>query len=504
MTPFQRRRFLQYSTGALAASSGALKALESIVPLRAEEAAVSPSMVRLRPEIEPVVAWIESTPREEILNRAADEMAKGLPYRELMAATFLAGVRNIKPRPVGFKFHAVLVINSVHQLSLDAAPHDRLYPLFWALDYFKDSQRDDITQGDWSLPPANESAVPSSTEAAGLFDEAMEKWDAEKADSAAIALARIGSSGEATERFWQFGARNFRNLGHNIIFCAQAFRTLDVIGWKHAEPVLRSLAYGLLDGTPGESSTEPFEPARALAKTAKPDWPANKPDDAATLAFLDALRSVSPVDASRQAAEMLNRGVAAESIWDGILLASSEWSMRRRGIQALHSMTGANGFHYGYHSSRDPRTRVLLLLQAAAWMAMYRDLLTTGRGAIKIDGGPRIDQLQKNPGGEAPSPDHALAQLASDRMAAAAETFALASAQGSDSFLAAARASLLAKAKETHDLKFPAAAFEESLLAGERWRPHILAASVFNLRPSTEADSPLTGRIRQALDRIKA
>jgi hypothetical protein len=32
----------------------------------------------------------------------------------VLAALLLAGVRNIQPRPVGFKFHAVLVVNSAH------------------------------------------------------------------------------------------------------------------------------------------------------------------------------------------------------------------------------------------------------------------------------------------------------------------------------------------------------------------------------------------------------
>ena len=31
------------------------------------------------------------------------------------------------------------------------------------------------------------------------------------------------------------------------IYVGNAFRTLEVIGWQHAEPVLRSLAYALLD-----------------------------------------------------------------------------------------------------------------------------------------------------------------------------------------------------------------------------------------------------------------
>src|SRR5262245_41028182 len=93
MTDLSRRDFVLGSGNLLAAGAAAL----CIGPARADQPAVSPGLVRLRPEIEPVVRWIETTPRERILDVAVEEMRKGLPYRDLLAATFLAGVRNVKP-----------------------------------------------------------------------------------------------------------------------------------------------------------------------------------------------------------------------------------------------------------------------------------------------------------------------------------------------------------------------------------------------------------------------
>ena len=58
----------------------------------------------------------------------------------LTAPVLLAGVRNVQPRPVGFKFHAVLVVNSAHLASQASPDTDRWLPIFWALDYFKDAQ----------------------------------------------------------------------------------------------------------------------------------------------------------------------------------------------------------------------------------------------------------------------------------------------------------------------------------------------------------------------------
>ena len=84
MRSVNRRDFLVRSGGALIAGAGALSVIRSIVPARASEAAVSPDLVRYRPEMEPIVRWIEETPREKIFDVAADELSAGLPYRALL------------------------------------------------------------------------------------------------------------------------------------------------------------------------------------------------------------------------------------------------------------------------------------------------------------------------------------------------------------------------------------------------------------------------------------
>ena len=76
---------------------------------------------------------------------------------------------------------------------------------------------------------------------------AMESWDIERAERAVVSLARSRSAGEIFAMLWRYGARDYRNIGHKAIFVANTFRTLQIIGWQHAEPVLRSLILGLLD-----------------------------------------------------------------------------------------------------------------------------------------------------------------------------------------------------------------------------------------------------------------
>ena len=97
-------------------------------------------IVELAPDIEPLVKLIEDTDRNKLLEVVAERINKGTSYGQLLAALLLAGVRGIQPRPVGFKFHAVLVVNSAHLAALDADDRERWLPVFWALDNFKTSQ----------------------------------------------------------------------------------------------------------------------------------------------------------------------------------------------------------------------------------------------------------------------------------------------------------------------------------------------------------------------------
>src|SRR5947209_20610606 len=148
-----RRHLLRTAaaTGALAAA-GDLRFLSRLPAVSAAEARVDPQLVALRPEIEPAVRLLEDTPRERLLEEVAARIRRGMSYREVVAALLLAGVRNVQPRPsVGFKFHAVLVVNSAHLASLASPDSDRWLPIFWALDYFNSSQAQTATESHWRM-----------------------------------------------------------------------------------------------------------------------------------------------------------------------------------------------------------------------------------------------------------------------------------------------------------------------------------------------------------------
>src|SRR5438552_1821623 len=299
-----RRSFLKISGMAGLAWVGDLAFLSKLRPVSAAEAKLPAKLVALHPEIEPLVKLLEDSPREKVLEEVAARIKKGLSYQQILAALLLAGVRNIQPRPVGFKFHAVLVVNSAHLASLASPDQDRWLPVFWAIDAFKNSQAADVREGDWAMGAVDESAIPSSHTARQAFIEAMDNWDEAAADVAVVGLARTSSADEIFEILCRYGVRDFREIGHKQIYLANSFRTLEAIGWQHAEPVLRSLAYAMLDRAgskenPAKADLAPDRPYRRnleLVKKIGDGWRDGKADPEATKDMLSSIRDGSDND----------------------------------------------------------------------------------------------------------------------------------------------------------------------------------------------------------------
>ena len=499
---FRRRRFLQSASAlGLGAGLGSLGALGRALPANAAEAAVGPDAVRFRPEIEPVVRWIEETPRDRIIEVALTKLKGGLSYRDLLSGVFLAGIRNIKPRPVGFKFHAVLAINSAHLIGQTAAVDERLLPLFWALDNFKNSQAQDVKEGDWTLNRVDESKVPKPHLAQPAFETAMNAWDADAADAAIASLARSAGAGRTMEAVWRYAVRDQRNIGHKPIFAVQCWRTLQTIGWTNAEPVLRSLVFGLLDlqGDARPVPVGPYEANVANAKTIRDDWAIGKPDAGATKTLLAAIRSADPEAASTEVVSLLNAGVAPGSLWDAVILGGSELLTKNPGILSLHTITACNALHYIFGASGDETTRKLALLQAVGWLPLYRDRIKPADGK-GLDSLEPIDVAAKGDAGVA----EVFETIGKSRPEASRKALGYLKSGGStDLLFAAARRMILHKGRDSHDYKYGAAVWEEVVLASDpKWQAPIAAAAMYLLPGTATPDSPLMKRAREAVAQV--
>jgi hypothetical protein len=498
-----RRTFLQASTGAAAVGLTGLPFLDRLRPVSAAEARLDPNLVRVDSGIEPLVRLLEETPRNKVLEEVADRVKKGLGYQDLLAALFLAGVRNVQPRPsVGFKFHAVLVVNSAHLASLAGPDRERWLPIFWAVDNFKSAQAQTQKESGWRMRPVDEMKLPRQSEARSAFIRAMEAWDEEAADAAVAVLARTAPVDDLFNLFARFGCRDFRDIGHKAIFVASAFRTLEAIGWHHAEPVLRSLTYALMhhEGeNPAKRDGEPDRPGRRNAAQTEgriAEWEHGKPDPAATTAYLEVLREAGEGESATAALKLLQQdGISPRSVWDGLFLGAGELLMRQPGIVGLHTLTTVNALHYAFRRTGDDATRLLLTLQAASFLPLFREAMK-GRGKV---GDARIDRLE--PAHQSVDADAVFAELSRDRVSAArlAMSYMKSDDSASKHLIDAGRRLVFLKGSDSHDYKFSSAVLEDHANISPPFRDRFLAAGLFWLKGSAGADAPIVKRVRAAL-----
>jgi hypothetical protein len=498
----KRRSFLQMAAGTTAlAGLGDLGFLAQLQPVSAAEAKLEPSGVRLDSEVEPLVRLLENTPRERVLEEVAARLRGGVTYRELLAALLLAGVRNIEPRPVGFKFHAVLVINSAHLASLSSADSDRWLPIFWAIDQFKSSQAANIRESGWTLEPVDENAVPPSHRAKEMFIRSMDNWDEAGADAAIVGLARTAGADEIFEILCRYGVRDFYEIGHKQIYVANSFRTLQTIGWQHAEPVLRSLAYGLLDRRGAKDKAKSDSPDVSLfrrnlelVKKINPDWLDGRSSSEATTDLLQTVRTASGVEMSEKVIELLNSGVSPQSVFDALFDGAGELLMRAPGILSLHATTFTNAVHYAWQRVRSDETRRLLLLQNAGFMSLYRG--DAGKAGVQIDS---LEPTPTNASG-AGAVDEIFSEISTDRLAASRKILAYLQQSPNPKPLAdAARRLIFLKGHDSHDYKYSSAVLEDYSAMAPRWRDRYLAATAFYLKGSAAPDNELVKRTRAAL-----
>jgi hypothetical protein len=305
------------------------------------------------------------------------------------------------------------------------------------------------------------------------------------------------------ELMFRFGARDFRSIGHKAIYVANSRRTLETIGWQHAEPVLRSLAYAILKhegDNPADRDAPADRPGRENVKRAselRADWTAGRLDEAATREMLATLRTAGPDDACAAAVAIVNRGVSPQSVWDALLVGAGELLVRQPGIVALHAVTTTNALYYAWQTAAEDATRRMMLLQNAAFLPMFREAMQ-GRGQVQSF---ELDKLEPATlAGDSPATGQILADVSRDNHAAARKVLGHLSAGGSaKELIDAARLMVFLKGNNAHDYKFSSAVLEDYHNVSPAWRNRYLASSVFSLRGSSLKDNALVARTRAAL-----
>jgi hypothetical protein len=374
------------------------------------------------------------------------------------------------------------------------------------LDYFKSAQaQNEKENGGWRLGSVDEASVPSARKARAMFTDAMDRWDEPVADAAVAGLARTAGAQEVFEIFCRYGARDFRDIGHKAIFVANAWRTLQTIGWQYAEPVLRSLAYACLQhagDNPAKRDDAADRPGRRnapLAQKVREDWLDGKPSNEATVDLLAVLRQGSEADAPAKVVEVLNAGTSPQSVWDALMCGAGELLLRQPGIVALHAVTTTNSLRYAYEATANDETRRFLMLQNAAFLPLFRQQLS-GRGNVAD---VPIDRLEahesKASGGEAVA--EMFAEIGRDRRAAAGKALGYLSGDGADpkALIDAGRLLVFFKGNDSHDYKFSSALMEDYSHVSPAWRNRYLASGMMQFHGSGDRDNGLVRRAKAAL-----
>ena len=446
---------------------------------------------------------IRRASREGAFDVAASAITAGATPATLIGAAFLAGIQEIRPRSVGGKLHAVMMVESAFQLVDRLPPRDTWTAALWTLDDCKVSQQRDVREaGDWTLPPRPEVSFTSEVVARRELLAALGTWEEEKADRALVGLLEFSSPAQIFELLWPAAMRSYTDIGHKIIFATQVQRALGRIGADHAEPALRSLVNGLLYRDEQGQRTETFATARAQANAMPTGWLAGREDPEESLGLLLRLRDTSPERAQTVVVEAFTAGLGPATVWDGLRLWATELFQRRPRSAArrhgpVHPVTELNAFHHVWRTTSSEETRRLAILQGAAWLALLREDLKGFFGAME---GPGVDTLAELvaeiPVGQVPS----LGQVFEEPSALGARAWLDHGGATGEALLTRLRAELMTRANQSHQYKYLAAVQEEAALTHPRWANTVLAPAVTYLPTPGDPETETWKRTRRVLE----
>jgi hypothetical protein len=174
--------------------------------------------------------------------------------------------------------------------------------------------------------------------------------------------------------------------------------------------------------------------------------------------------------------------------------------MRQPGIVGIHCVTSVNALHYGFQTSGNDETRRMLLLQAAAFLTLFRENMRGRQGGLADRQLDTLEALAPQAAG-AGAIEEIFAEVGRDRLVAARKTLGLLqdNAAAAEALMVAGRRLIFTKGSDSHDYKFSSAALEDFYHMTPALRRRFLATSMFNLKGSAAQDNNLVQRTRAAL-----
>jgi hypothetical protein len=456
-----------------------------------------------------LITVLEDTPREHLPGELARLIRAGLRYEELLAALLQAATRNVQPYPdVGFKYHSVMMLRSIHATTQHLPPAERWLPIIWAIDDFKDAQAQEQASSAWRMPRRAGAAEENPDAARHSLATALDKWDHEAADAAIAGFARSAHPTDIFPLLFYYGARDLRAIGHKAITVSNAHSLMTLIGdvgGATPEPVLRSTVAALLNAEgepdPANHDLDPDRPWRANHERLQEiprSWKQGHDDVGARTELRAALYRLSTEESGKAVVEMLQRGLSARAIWQVLFDTAAELLIQAPGIVPVHAQTTANALHYAYRVCDDERTQQLTLLQCAAFVTMFRAMTRAREADVNL---PKLEpQLLKRTGADA------LTEIFSDlssghRLQAARKSLGYLRSGGSaDNLIASARHNLIYGAEEAHDYKFAEAVFDNyAQFQDPAWRSRFLSAGMAYFKAPRREPVPIVAETLRLL-----
>ncbi len=459
------------------------------------------------PAIAELLNLLEDSPRELIPRELVRLIRGGLRYGDLLAALAVAAVRNVQPYPdVGYKYHSIMMLRSIHLTTQHLSSSDKWLPIAWATDYFKETQAQERDTDGWRMPARPAAAVGSAQAARQAVIVALDNWDRDAADAAILNYAQVARPEEIFSLLFPYGARDLRAIGHKAITVSNAHCLIELLGGAQAAPILRSTVAALLnsdrDPNPASHDLPPDQPWRQNLQRLREiprSWKRGRNDPSARAELRAALYRVSEDESGTVVIALLRQGISPEAIWQVLFDTAAELLMQQPGIVPLHAQTTANALYYAYRVCADERTQQLTLLQCAAFIAMFRKLLNPIQPDISLEA------LQPLPleSTAVDAIDEIFAEAsAGRRLQAARKSLSYLQTGGdAEALIAKARHHLVYNADEPHDYKFSEAVFDSyAELADSDWQYRFLCAGMAHFKAPAKRASPV---IEQMLERLK-
>jgi hypothetical protein len=453
----------------------------------------------------PLLAQLEGLPRERVTDELIAQIRDGLSYRALLTALSLAAVRNVQPYPdVGFKYHAFMALQAIDLTTRHLHGQSRWLPAIWAADYFKRAQAEERRDSGWRMESTSATSTVSRESARRSVITALERWDRDAADVAIADYARLADSDEVLALLLPYGARDLREIGHKAITVENAHRLLGVLGREHAGPLLRSTVAALQNrgGDPDPAGNDlpadrPGRLNRERLDAIPRAWRDGSRDAGARTDLLAALRDVSPEDAGTVVVDLLQRRVSPATIWEALLGGAMELLMRQPRIVPLHAQTTATALYHAYRSTDDERTQQLMMLQCAAFVAMFRDMVGDARPDLRIDGFEPV----RVAGTDDAAIEEIFSGIPGDRLRACGRSLGyLLEGRDPSVLIASVRHHLARGASQSHDYKFTEALLDSiAHVEDAAWRARLLSAGMaYFVGPSAR---PVPA-VREAIERL--